>query len=100
MPHVDGIDYGVGYGVSGNSPVAMVYMAPARAWMAMVSTARARVYAGNGVFGKSPGNGNGVYGICDDCCGVYGVNGNGTGLYGESGMYVCCHSKRESENNL
>lgn len=62
MPHVEGDDDGVGYGVYGNSN------------------------SGNGVFGKSPG-GNGVYGVCDDGCGVYGVSGNGTGLYGESGMY-------------
>src|SRR6478609_3440638 len=62
MPHVEGDDDGVGYGVFGKSS------------------------SGNGVFGKSPG-GNGVYGLCDDGCGVYGVSGNGTGLYGESGMY-------------
>ena len=49
MPHVEGDDDGVGYGVYGNSN------------------------SGNGVFGKSPG-GNGVYGVSQGM-GGYGVYG-------------------------
>src|ERR1051326_9544739 len=61
MPHVEGDDDGVGYGVFGKSS------------------------SGNGVYGNS-NSGNGVYGKSSGT-GVYGLSGNGTGLYGESGMY-------------
>ena len=63
MPHVEGDDDGVGYGVYGNSN------------------------SGNGVFGKSPG-GNGVYGVSQGM-GGYGVYGEsksyaGNGVFGKS----------------
>ncbi|MGA9168708.1 MAG: hypothetical protein WBZ20_01005 [Nitrososphaeraceae archaeon] len=86
MPHVDGIDDGVGYGVSGKSPGGNGVYGLSQGMDGYGVYGESKSYAGNGVFGKSPG-GNGVYGICDDGCGVYGVSGNGTGLYGESGMY-------------
>ena len=108
MPHVEGDDDGVGYGVYGNSNSGNGVFGKSPGGNGVYGVSQgmggygvygeSKSYAGNGVFGKSPG-GNGVYGICDDGCGVYGVSGNGTGLYGESGMYLCCHSKRESENN-
>src|ERR1044072_7015258 len=72
MPHIDGDDDGVGYGVFGKSSSGNgVY---------------GNSNSSNGVYGNSNGS-NGVYGVCDDGCGVYGLSGNGTGLYGESGMY-------------
>src|ERR1051325_7433148 len=94
MPHVEGDDDGVGYGVFGKSSRGNgVY---------------GNSNSGNGVYGKSSGNGvygvtqgtgtglygeskgysgNGVFGKSPGGNGVYGLSGNGTGLYGESGMY-------------
>jgi hypothetical protein len=86
MPHIDGIDDGVGYGVFGKSPGGNGVYGLSQGMDGYGVYGESKSYAGNGVFGKSPG-GNGVYGVCDDGCGVYGVSGNGTGLYGESGMY-------------
>jgi hypothetical protein len=86
MPHVDGIDDGVGYGVFGKSPGGNGVYGLSQGMDGYGVYGESKSYAGNGVFGKSPG-GNAVYGVCDDGCGVYGVSGNGTGLYGESGMY-------------
>ena len=95
MPHVEGDDDGVGYGVYGNSNSGNGVFGNSPGGNGVYGVSQgmggygvygeSKSYAGNGVFGKSPG-GNGVYGICDDGCGVYGVSGNGTGLYGESGM--------------
>ena len=85
MPHVEGDDDGVGYGVFGKSSSGNgVYGVTQGNGTGLYGESKG--YSGNGVFGKSPG-GNGVYGVCDDGCGVYGLSGNGTGLYGESGMY-------------
>src|ERR1041385_7708068 len=94
MPHVEGDDDGVGYGVYGNSNSGNgVYGKSSGNGVYGVTQGtgtglygESKGYSGNGVFGKSPG-GNGVYGVCDDGTGVYGLSGNGTGLYGESGMY-------------
>jgi hypothetical protein len=86
MPHVDGYDDGVGYGVYGESNVGNGVYGVSQGMDGYGVYGESKSYSGNGVFGKSPG-GNGVYGICDDGCGVAGISGNGTGLYGESGMY-------------
>ena len=95
MPHVDGNDDGVGYGVFGKSSSSNGVYGNSNSGNGVYGVSQgngtglygeSKSYSGNGVFGKSPG-GNGVYGLCDDGCGVYGVSGNGTGLYGESGMY-------------
>ena len=59
MPHVDGVDDGVGYGVSGKSD------------------------SGAGIQGQSQKN-VGVYGGSRDGFGVVGMSGNWAGLYGES----------------
>jgi hypothetical protein len=86
MPHVDGNDDGVGYGVFGKSSSSNGVYGVSQGMDGHGVYGESKSYSANGVFGKSPG-GNGVYGLCDDGCGVYGVSGNGTGLYGESGMY-------------
>jgi hypothetical protein len=95
MPHVDGNDDGVGYGVFGKSSSSNGVYGDSNSGNGVYGVSQgngtglygeSKSYSGNGVFGKSPG-GNGVYGVCDDGCGVYGISGNGTGLYGESGMY-------------
>src|ERR1051325_5804838 len=105
MPHVDGDDDGVGYGVSGNSSSGTGVYGNSSSGNGVYGNSssgngvygitqgegtglygESKGYSGNGVSGKSPG-GKGVYGVCDDGCGVYGLSGNGTGLYGESGMY-------------
>jgi len=95
MPHVEGDDDGVGYGVFGKSSSGNGVYGNSNSGNGVYGVTQgngtglygeSKGYSGNGVFGKSPG-GNGVYGVCDDGCGVYGLSGNGTGLYGESGMY-------------
>jgi hypothetical protein len=104
MPHVEGDDDGVGYGVFGKSSSGNGVYGNSNSGNGVYGKSsgngvygvtqgtgtglygESKGYSGNGVFGKSPG-GNGVYGVCDDGCGVYGLSGNGTGLYGESGMY-------------
>jgi hypothetical protein len=95
MPHVDGNDDGVGYGVFGKSSSSNGVYGDSNSGNGVYGVSQgngtglygeSKSYSGNGVFGKSPG-GNGVYGVSDDGCGVYGISGNGTGLYGESGMY-------------
>jgi hypothetical protein len=82
MPHVDGDDDGVGYGVYGDSK------------------GRIGVYgkssSGHGVYGVSS-SGYGVYGLSDtetavlgispNKFGVVGISPNGTGLYGASAGY-------------
>jgi hypothetical protein len=76
MPHIDGDDDGVGYGVSGKSS-----------------------------------SGNGVYGVCDDGCGVYavsssygviGIGDNLGGLYGQSssGYAAILNGKVKITGNL
>jgi hypothetical protein len=65
MPHVEGDDDGVGYGVFGKSS------------------------SGNGVYGVSQSTyGYGVYGVCDDGCGVYGLSDNGNAVYGVSSSSI------------
>ncbi len=62
MSHVDGVDDGVGYGVSGTSSKA----------------------AGNGVYGESDSFGDGVYGKSSEGAGVNGISQKGGGVLGGS----------------
>ena len=62
MSHVDGVDDGVGYGVSGTSSKG----------------------AGNGVYGESDSFGDGVYGKSSDGAGVNGISQKGVGVLGGS----------------
>jgi hypothetical protein len=62
MSHVDGVDDGVGYGVSGTSSKG----------------------AGNGVYGESDSFGNGVYGKSSEGAGVNGISQKGVGVVGGS----------------
>ena len=59
MPHIDGDDDGVGYGVSGKSSI------------------------GNAVYGVCD-DGNGVYAVSSSGYGVVGIGDNLSGLYGQS----------------
>ena len=60
MSHVDGVDDGVGYGVSGTSSKG----------------------AGNGVYGESDSFGDGVYGKSSSGAGVNGISQKGGGVLG------------------
>jgi hypothetical protein len=62
MSHVDGVDDGVGYGVSGKSSIG----------------------AGNGVYGESDSFGCGVYGKSDSGAGVQGQSQKSVGVVGGS----------------
>jgi hypothetical protein len=62
MSHVDGVDDGVGYGVSGTSSKG----------------------AGNGVYGESDSFGTGVYGKSNIGAGVNGISQKGVGVVGGS----------------
>ena len=62
MSHVDGVDDGVGYGVSGTSSNG----------------------AGNGVYGESVSFGDGVYGKSSNGAGVNGISQKGGGVLGGS----------------
>ena len=62
MSHVDGVDDGVGYGVSGTSSKG----------------------AGNGVYGESDSFGDGVYGKSSEGAGVNGISQKGGGVLGGS----------------
>jgi hypothetical protein len=62
MSHVDGVDDGVGYGVSGKSSEG----------------------AGNGVYGESDSFGTGVYGKSSEGAGVNGISQKSVGVVGGS----------------
>jgi hypothetical protein len=89
MSHVDGVDDGVGYGVSGKSSSGNgVYgLSQSNDGYGVVGENKSSV--GYGVYGKS--NGIGVYGEGNFANGVYGKSSSGNGVYGLSssgyGMY-------------
>jgi len=102
MSHVDGVDDGVGYGVSGKSSVGngMYGLSQSSVGYGVVGENKSSV--GYGVYGKSDGSGVygegnsgagvvgqsqksvGVVGSSRDGFGVVGSSGNWAGLYGES----------------
>src|ERR1051326_7633507 len=77
MPHIDGDDDGVGYGVSGKSS------------------------SGNGVYGVSS-SGNAVYAVSSTSYGVIGIGDNLGGLYGQSssGYAAILNGKVKITGNL
>jgi hypothetical protein len=83
MSHVDGVDDGVGYGVSGKSSSGNgVYgLSQSTGGYGVVGENKSSV--GYGVYGKSNG-GIGVYGEGDFANGVYGKSNGGNGVYGVS----------------
>src|ERR687889_290757 len=83
MSHVDGVDDGVGYGVSGKSSNGNgVYgLSQSTGGYGVVGENKSSV--GYGVYGKSNG-GIGVYGEGDFANGVYGKSNGGNGVYGVS----------------
>jgi hypothetical protein len=92
MSHVDGVDDGVGYGVSGKSSSGNgVYgLSQSKDGYGVVGENTSSV--GYGVHGKSNGIGvygegnfaNGVYGKSSSGNGVYGLSSSGYGVYGDS----------------
>jgi hypothetical protein len=82
MSHVDGVDDGVGYGVSGKSSSGngMYGLSQSNDGYGVVGENKSSV--GYGVYGKS--NSNGVYGEGNFANGVYGKSSSGNGMYGES----------------
>ena len=68
MSHVDGVDDGVGYGVSGTSSKG----------------------AGNGVYGESDSFGDGVYGKSSSGAGVNGISQKSGGVLGGSQRRLWC----------
>jgi hypothetical protein len=82
MSHIDGVDDGIGYGVSGKSSSGNgVYgLSQSNDGYGVVGENKSSV--GYGVYGKS--NGIGVYGEGNFANGVYGKSSSGYGVYGES----------------
>jgi hypothetical protein len=102
MSHVDGVDDGVGYGVSGKSSVGNGIYGLSQSSVGYGVVGENKSSVGYGVYGKSDGSGVygegnsgagvvgqsqksvGVAGSSRDGFGVVGSSGNWAGLYGES----------------
>jgi hypothetical protein len=93
MGHVDGVDDGVGYGVSGESNAIEgtgVYGSSSKSGIGLIGIANrgTGVYgesqSGHGVVGLSTTSGHGVVGESDSGDGMHGTSGSLSGVYGES----------------
>jgi hypothetical protein len=83
MSHVDGVDDGVGYGVSGKSSSGNGVYGLSQSTDGYGVVGENKSSVGYGVYGKSNG-GIGVYGEGDFANGVYGKSNGGNGVYGVS----------------
>jgi hypothetical protein len=96
MPHVEGDDDGVGYGVYGNSSSGNGVYGLSQSTDGYGVVGENKSSVGYGVYGKSKG-GNGVYGNSNSGNGVYGNSNSGNGVYGNSssgnGVYGASQTK-------
>jgi hypothetical protein len=83
MSHVDGVDDGVGYGVSGKSSSGNGVYGLSQSTDGYGVVGENKSSVGYGVYGVSQ-TGTAVVGISDDHYGVVGVSSNLAGLYGKS----------------